>query len=201
VNVKLASALAFAGGVGVGALAMWRAADSHFRKKADAEISDMEQFYLSRQAEFQEMAENAVEEFKERLEETERSDETTEIIGEAASALLEYQGEPADGPTPTFEYIVLLTQREYEQETPDDYDQVTVTYWALDGILSVSPEDTKQLDVIKAIGNIDPAWFGQKSDYPDVCYVRNTRMKIDFEVVRSLESYGKTVLGLGEESG
>lgn len=211
-NLKLA--IAFAGGVVVGALVMWRGAGSHFREVADAEIEEMRVFYQSREDEALEEAKRAVENaVHEAAEEEWRSRPENEVVegpsgpsykddpdvlattSEAAQALLEYQGNDAA----TESHIVLLTQREYEDETPDDYDQVTLTYWALDGILT-TPDD-KQLEVKKAVGDLDPAWFGEKGDYPDVCYVRNTRMKIDFEVVRSLESYGKTVLGLGDGSG
>jgi hypothetical protein len=213
VNLKLA--IAFAGGVVTGALVMWRGAGSHFREIADAEIEEMRAFYTAK-------ADEAVENYKEEIEsEWERieaekyhADPANEVVegpngpsfkddpdliattAEAAKALVDYQG---GNPFPSPDYTILLTQREYEEGPPDDYDQTTLTYYALDGVLT-TPDD-KQLEVKKAIGDLDPAWFGEKSDFPDVCYVRNTRLKIDFEVVRSLESYAKTVLGLGDDSG
>lgn len=199
-NVKLASALAFAGGVGVGALAMWRAAGSYFRQKADDEIEEMRVYYEDRANESLEEAKRAVESaVQEALDESPAMDDAEgyDLTPEAVTALQEYKGEPDTPIEPQF--TILLTQREYEEGPPDDYDQTTLTYYVLDGILA-APND-KQLEVSKALGDIEPAWFGQGTDYPDVCYVRNTRMKIDFEVVRSLESYAKTVLGIGEESG
>lgn len=226
-NVKLASALAFAGGVGVGALAMWRAAGSHFRQKADDEIEEMRVYYEDRANESLEEAKRAVETALDEAMEDEWRDrpENQIVIGpngpsyaddpelkrnldweasegydltpEAVTALQEYKGEPDTPVEPQF--AILLTQREFEEGPPDDYDQTTLTYYILDGILTA--QNDKQIEVSKAVGAMDPAWFGEGTDYPDVCYVRNTRMKIDFEIVRSLESYSKTVLGLGEESG
>lgn len=213
-NLKLATALAFAGGVVTGALVMWRGAGTHFRQIADDEIEQMRAFYTAE-------AEEAVEKYKELIEsEWERIEaerfhadpanevvmgpsgpsykDDPELVASAAEALRDYQGgnesfshKPED--------FILLSQREFEEETPDDYDQCTVTYWALDGFLT--DDHDKQLETRKAIGDVDPSSFGEKSIDPNVVYVRNVRMKIDFEVVRELESYGKKVLGLGDDSG
>jgi hypothetical protein len=207
VNVKLASALAFAGGVVTGALVMWRGAGSHFRQVADDEIEEMRVYYSARLDEAVEELERYKEENVDLPEppETEygpdgwqhKDGEPDTTTAEAAKALLEYQGNDS------FAYkaqdYIILTQREFEEGPPDDYDQCTVTYWALDGFLT--DDRDKQLEVKKAIGELDPAWFGEKSVDPNVCYIRNTRLKIDFEVYRELESYGKKVLGLGDDSG
>jgi len=95
-------------------------------------------------------------------------------------------------------HIVLMRRKEFfEGPLSDDYHQVSVTYYQNDDILI--DEHDKQLDVAAAIGNIRPNWFGNEADDENVCYVRNTKVKIEFEVVRSLGSYAKDVLGRGDE--
>jgi len=95
-------------------------------------------------------------------------------------------------------HIILIRRKEFfEGPVNDKYDQTSVTYYQNDDIL-VDAAD-KQLDVKAAIGSIRPNWFGQEADDENVCYVRNTKLEIEFEVNRSQGSYAKDVLGLGEE--
>lgn len=118
--------------------------------------------------------------------------------------ILNYQGFSTPAP-PTVDsdedsesHIVLMRRKEFFEGPLDiTYDQVSVTYWANDDIL-IDPHD-KQLDVKAAIGSIRPTWFGNEADDENVCYVRNTKLKIEFEVNRSQGSYGRDVLGLNPD--
>jgi hypothetical protein len=93
-------------------------------------------------------------------------------------------------------YIVLIRRKEFFEGPADvTYDQTAVTYYANDDIL-IDAHD-KQLDVKAAIGSIRPDWFGNEADDENVCYVRNTKLKIEFEVNRSQASYARDVLGIG----
>ena len=94
-------------------------------------------------------------------------------------------------------HIVLIRRKEFFEGPVDGYDQTTVTYYQNEDILVEYPSD-KQLDVKAAVGSIRPNWFGQEADDENVCYVRNTNIKIEFEVNRSQGSYAKDVLGLGD---
>ena len=93
-------------------------------------------------------------------------------------------------------HIVLMRRKEFFEGPEDGYDQAAVTYYILDHILI--DERDKQLDVSAAVGDIRPDWFGNEADDENVCYVRNTKINIEFEVNRSLESYAKDVLGVGD---
>lgn len=98
-------------------------------------------------------------------------------------------------------HIVLIRRKEFfEKEADDGYDQTSVTYYQNDDIL-YDDVGQKQLDVKAAIGSIRPSWFGNEADDENVCYVRNTNLKIEFEVIRSQGSFAQDVLGLGEENG
>jgi hypothetical protein len=113
-----------------------------------------------------------------------------------------YQGFSSSEPMPTVvdedseSHIVLIRRKEFfEGPLTDTYDQISVTYYQNDDIL-LDPSD-KQLDVAQAVGNIRPSWFGNEADDENVCYIRNTKIQIEFEVNRSQESYAKDVLGIG----
>lgn len=92
-------------------------------------------------------------------------------------------------------HIVLIRRKEFFEGPADEtFDQTSVTYFQNDDILMDASD--KQLDVKAAIGDIRPSWFGNEADDENVCYVRNIRSKIEFEVIRSQGSYARDVLGL-----
>ncbi len=94
-------------------------------------------------------------------------------------------------------HIQLIRRKEFFEGPLDDtYDQVAVTWYQNEDVL-IDPAD-KQLDVPQAVGNIRPNWFGNEADDENVCYVRNTKFKVEFEVNRSQGSYAKDVLGIGD---
>jgi hypothetical protein len=135
---------------------------------------------------------------------TEEQHRIEEVLTDSSveKLVLNYQGFSAT-PTPMVveedseSHIVLIRRKEFfEGPLSDTYDQIAVTYYQNDDVL-LDPSD-KQLDVVQAIGNIRPDWFGNESDDENVCYVRNTKIEIEFEVNRSQESYAKDVLGIGE---
>lgn len=124
-----------------------------------------------------------------------------------ASLVTNYQGFSASQPPMVVEedsesHIVLIRRKEFfEGPLSDTYHQTTVTYYANDDIL-YEDSSRKQLDVTAAIGNIRPNWFGNEADDENVCYVRNTKLEIEFEVIRSQGSFRQDVLGIipGEEN-
>jgi hypothetical protein len=92
-------------------------------------------------------------------------------------------------------HIILIRRKEFfEGPVNEKYDQTAVTYYQNEDILIDAAD--KQLDVRAAIGSIRPNWFGQEADDENVCYVRNTKLEIEFEVNRSQGSYARDVLGL-----
>lgn len=96
-------------------------------------------------------------------------------------------------------HIALIRRKEFmEGPLSDEYQQTSVTYYQNDDIL-YDDMGQKQLDVRAAIGSIRPSWFGNEADDENVCYVRNTKIQVEFEVIRSQGSFTKDVLGLGED--
>lgn len=73
-------------------------------------------------------------------------------------------------------------------EEYENHDKVTLTYYEGDDTLA---DETEEIiaDVSETIGDEALKCFGQGSDDPDVVYVRNERLGIDYEVVRQGNKY------------
>lgn len=103
--------------------------------------------------------------------------------------------DPSPSPrNPNTPYII--TTEEFRQNDPE-YVQSTLTYYEPDMVLADDHEDiieNKEDTVgLKALSS-----FGLDPDEPDAVYVRNEKIQMDFEVVRSEESFAKVVLGIDD---
>ena len=80
-----------------------------------------------------------------------------------------------------------------------DYDQVTLTYWADDGVLA---DDAYRLvnEVEAVVGETNLHRFGFKSDHPDIVYIRNERLGADYEITKDERNYAEVVHGIPPES-
>jgi hypothetical protein len=98
-----------------------------------------------------------------------------------------------NGPGP-----VIITRTEfYEDEGEEDggYQKISITYYEGDGVLA-DDKDVPIRDSANLVGPDFAAGFGNADD-PDIVYVRNNRVRIDFEIVRSLDGYAEKVLNYG----
>jgi len=112
------------------------------------------------------------------------SDTTTEEISDK-----EKQNRTEEAP-----YI--LTKDEF-MENDSEYTQSTVTYFAGDKVLIDSREDMiEEVDMTVGEGNLER--FGHGSGDPNVLYVRNDRLELEFEILLSRGKYSKEVAGLEE---
>lgn len=86
----------------------------------------------------------------------------------------------------------IITPEEFAVNDPD-YDQLSITYFEGDGVLT---DDTNQHipddDRCVGLGNLEK--FDEQEDIHTL-YVRNERMKTDFEVTRSTGKFSEEVLG------
>lgn len=88
----------------------------------------------------------------------------------------------------------VITLEEFTDEK-DHFDKLTINYYAEDDTLVDEREDIIT-NVNALIGEDALLCFGESSDDPDVVYVRNERLSIDYEVIRINKSYQETVLGI-----
>jgi hypothetical protein len=89
----------------------------------------------------------------------------------------------------------IISQEDYMQGEPD-FQQATLTYYELDKILTDERED--RIDDINTTVGEQNIQFGVGSSDENVVHVRNVRLRMDFEIIRSEGAYAKEVLGLDE---
>lgn len=75
------------------------------------------------------------------------------------------------------------------------YSQTTITYFEKDNILC-DENDVPMYDWPKLVGKLE---FGKGSNDPNVVYIRNPRLEMEWEVLYSSSSYAQEVLGLDAE--
>jgi hypothetical protein len=93
----------------------------------------------------------------------------------------------------------VITHDEY-YENELDYEQTDLTYYEKDDTL-VDPRDMPIPDEDQIVGSDNLTRFGHGSKDENVVYVRNDRIKVDFEISRSVGSYAQEVLGFDAEDG
>lgn len=79
-------------------------------------------------------------------------------------------------------------------ENPKDYDQRTVTYFSKDDVV-VEENDTPIEDVLGVFGPVALDQFGNGSKDPNIVYVRNDYLSMDFEICYDPDSFEETVVG------
>lgn len=85
----------------------------------------------------------------------------------------------------------LITLDEFSES---EYDSATLTYYEEDDVLLDEQEDPIP-DPDKIVGDDNLLRFGQGSKDKNVVYVRNDSLELDYEILRSKNSYAQDVLG------
>jgi hypothetical protein len=91
------------------------------------------------------------------------------------------------------EHPYVIHQREFNHES--DHVQVTWTFYAGDGVL-VDEHDNKVEDPEATVGRASLHRFGEGADDPNVVFVRNDRLEMEFEICRLPTRYEVEVLGM-----
>lgn len=91
----------------------------------------------------------------------------------------------------------VVTTQEFFEEDEDDYSRITITYWEEDDILA---DEREQMipDIDALVGHDNLKYFGKGSGDESIVYVRNDKIKADFEIVKDPRSYSEVVLGLSK---
>jgi hypothetical protein len=88
----------------------------------------------------------------------------------------------------------VISYDEY-MENPKQYDQRTLTYFSKDDVV-VEERDQPLDDPLGILGPVALDSFGHGSKDPNIVYVRNDRLAMDFEICFDPDSFEETVLGL-----
>jgi hypothetical protein len=94
-------------------------------------------------------------------------------------------------------YVISID--EYSEENTH-YDKITLYFYEDDEVLTEDDEEAID-DPNALVGDYALNCFGENSGDPEVVYVRNERLQIDYEVIRLSKSYQETVLGIIGGSG
>lgn len=96
---------------------------------------------------------------------------------------------------PEVPYVI---HKDEHHETPEGYEQYTLTYFEGDDILSDERDRvlTEQDEVI-GLGNLSR--FGQGSGDPNIVYIRNEKLKVDIELVHSDGKFATEVHGFQDD--
>lgn len=91
----------------------------------------------------------------------------------------------------------VITEEESMENDPE-YDHINLTYYAGDNVLS-DDEDGVIEKVEEIVGIENLGLFGVGTDNVDVVFVRNDRMKSNYEISRRADSYSVVVLSFDEK--
>lgn len=103
------------------------------------------------------------------------------------------EGEALEEPPFPFE----ISRNQFGELADEGFQTINVTYYAEDRVL-VDDKDEPIRDVQGTVGTLSPLAFGGASGDPNIRYVRNRRLEVDFEICLDARSYTETVLGYGQ---
>jgi hypothetical protein len=202
---------AFGCGAVVGGIVTAAVLDRQLRLKynqiADDEIEHMKDFYREKEAELLDEQKRIASQPKPDLERI-----TTNLKEKAKSELQEREAEEEEERNafvdlPPWNYDKELASRngdvpfimhleEYQQSECSH--QVTITYFEGDDVLvDESDEVISKKDEVVGMENLNK--FGYGSNDPNVVYVRNPKLDVEYEILRHQGHYAKEILGLEEE--
>lgn len=181
----LSKVFVFAAGALVGSAVTWRFVKTYYERIAQDEIDSVTAAFANRDIRPSETQPS--EEVKE-----ESTDFSPEIKSAYAALAKEYS-------SPAFtleEKEVSDVERPYIIQPGEfsefyDYEPHTLTWYA-DGILA---DDTDEIinDIDGTVGLDNLDHFGENPDDPDTIYVRNDKLKSDYEILKDLGSYSEIV--------
>ena len=191
-NTTMSNAVAFTIGVATGASITYILIKKHFKKIADDEIDTMREYFQNKRAE----EANALEEEPDEAEVKEARDEHQEDkpnIREYASLIKKenytnYSDTTADKKKEVddVEKPYVITPEEFGEL---DYSTISLTYYS-DGVLTYESDELVE-DVDDIVGADFAEHFGEYED--DSVFIRNDRMKTDFEILVDKRNYSDVV--------
>lgn len=89
----------------------------------------------------------------------------------------------------------VISAEQFSEENAH-FDKISLTYYEDDCTLA-DEGDEIVTDVDETVGRENLDKFGELSDDPEVVYVRNEKIAVDYEIIRLSKSYSDTVMGRG----
>ena len=174
-NYTLSNVITFAVGAAIGSAVTYKLIKKKYESIAEQEIAEMREYYREKKLASQQ-SEPVVEEKTD-----EEMDEYKAIVDERGYATGSLKKEVSDMDEPR-----VISPDEFGEL---EYDTVSLTYYE-DGVLADDMDESIS-DIEDLIGNDALNHFGDNEDDPDAVYVRNDRMKIDYEILRDPRPYSE----------
>ena len=217
-NPRLIATVAGVASFGAGLVVGYKVAEkrlgAQFEKRIEEEISDMREFYTNVKQKYETPEEAAAalipdpEPIDPRVK-TQRVQYNKIVKQQEYDGLAEFaEKEPEEGceidkpevvtqnvfemnADPNGPYII--SQEEF-MANETGYEQATLTFYVADETLSDQRDEIieNRVDVIGPISDVN---FGEGSSDSNTVHVRNPKLQMEFEVVRSERSYAEDVLG------
>lgn len=192
-----------AGGVGVavGYAIAYKKLDATFQKRMDEEIEDTKRFYKSLSKKdfpspldaldkLQNGMQTIVEDMVVDLEYAPDGDELVEVARNVFTNATDFDfDEEMKKRGPDTPYIL-----EHDEFYNSDLQSSTLTYFLGDNVLS-DDRDEHIPDIDAIVGENNLTKFGHGSRDPNILYIRNERIDVDFEVILDQGNYTEKVLG------
>jgi len=168
----LSSVLIFAAGAATGAVASWYLLKTKYEQIAQEEIDSVKEAFAKRAA----IEKPPLEEYAAKLNECGYN-----LTGETEDNSEEK--EETESMEDDMAYVISAEEfGEY-----DEYESITLSYYA-DGVLTDEADEIID-DVEDIIGSDALTHFGEDPDDPDSVYVRNDRLKADYEILLDTRNY------------
>lgn len=203
-NNMIKYGLVFVAGAGFGSLATVFIVDKKYKHQyehlVEEEIASVKETFARKQAdpEIKKIVKN---EDKRPLSSMVRE------LGYTKNAFAEEEKEYQDGDLLTEEANDLATNGEEpyvittEQFSEEmlNFEKLTVYYYEDDDVLADEQEEVIP-NVVEIVGEDNLTKFGYLSEDPEILYIRNEKMEVDYEVIRLSKSYQETVLKTKKEA-
>ena len=188
-NNTLSNALAFTAGVAFGASVTYILVKKHFKKIADDEIDTMREYFRNKKAEVveEETDEADVKEARdEHQEEKPNIREYASLIKKENYSNYSNSADAKKKEVDDVEKPYVISPEEFGEL---DYSTISLTYYS-DGVLTYESDELVE-DADSIVGADFAEHFGEYED--DSVFVRNDRMKTDFEILVDKRNYSDVV--------
>lgn len=169
----------FAAGAGIGVGATWQYFKTKYKHLADEEIQSVKDVFLKKNREEKEEHDQNVSKLIDIKEELEKMNTIATNYNACSKPATENKEESKMDDEP---YVI---PPEEFGESEDDYEQVTLFYYA-DGYIA-DDDDEIFHHIDETIGADAINHFGEYDD--DAVYIRNDRLKTDYEILRSARDF------------
>lgn len=178
-------------GAAAGSLATWLFLKTRYERLIEEDIASVKEYYSRREEEVVEFEGEPDRNPEDELEkdQAKKDIEDLTIIVEGNNYVKYGNAGDAEKEVKTVMKPYVIPPKKFGD---CDYETITLTYYQGDDVLA-DDADEPILDVEDVVGIDSFDHFGENEDDPDVVYVRNDAMKVDYEICRNADSYAEVV--------